>query len=391
MHVRRRGRCPEPGILARLALKKREVVDTRFFRCKSDIPRKVGLVVPPSAEMIPEVADLLTARGLPIEPASAPPYHFTFHYVDSPLPPEHLADGAVIDTGVYRFFVRDGVLAVFDQPFSSINEFAWAFSTTTQTDVVAALRIGEVLDVAFDTLFEQAEHVARFHFPSGLPDSGYGEYGFHAQVDGLSGTGFRVVSSFERGSKLTTSRLPFFMGFRVFGRRANEDGRPLWREMLGQAVREALLQRWAQAILFSAFALESVIDGLLLARLDRAGLGRDYADHVLRVGEKRAELVGLNYLTQRLPTTKSVHKEYEALNAAVFTPRNKLAHGLRSASEMAEADAQAAIREVVRFVWDWDPSHRHLLLPEVPNHDITTLIDPRLTSDVASEAPLHRQ
>lgn len=361
-------------------------MDSRFFRCKSELPQKVGLVIPPSAEMRPELAASLKAMGRPIEPASEPPRSFTFHYVDSPLPPVYLDDGAIVDTGIYRFLVRDGVLAVFDQPFSQINEFAWAFSTTIQTDVVAALKIGETLDVTLDAPLGSAEHVVRFHFPSGVAGSAYGEYGFRAQVDGLSAVGFQVVSSFESSSKTTKSRLPFFMGFRIFGRRIGADGRPLWREMLGQAVHEGLQQRWAQAILFSAFALESFMDSLLLARLDLTGMGRDYADHVLRVGEKKAELVGLNFVLQRLSSKSAVHREYETLNAAVFSPRNKMAHGQRRASEMTETDARAAIREVVRFIWDWDPTQRHLLLPEVPNHDIETLVDAKLRSDAVSEA-----
>lgn len=374
-----------PSILPRLILRGVDV-DRRFFRCKSELPQKVGLVVPSSAKMRPELAASLKAMGIPIEPASEPPRRFTFHYVDSPFPPQYLEDAANIDTGVYRFLVRDGVLAVFDQPFSQINEFAWAFSTTTQTDVVAALKIGETMEVKFDTPLGAAENVVRFHFSCGVADSGYGEYGFRAQVDGLSAEGFQVVSSFEPGSKTTGSRLPFFMGFRIFGRRISADGRPLWREMLGQAVHEGLHQRWAQAILFSAFALESFIDSLLLARLQLTGLGGDYADHVLRVGEKKAELVGLNFILQRHASKSAVYKEYEALNAAVFSPRNSMAHGQRRASEMTETDARAAIREVVRFVWDWDPAQRYLLLPEVPAHDISKLIDTNLTNDAVSVA-----
>ncbi|OAK60173.1 hypothetical protein A3K87_23915 [Variovorax paradoxus] len=278
------------------------------------------------------------------------------------------------------------MLAVFDQPFSQINEFAWAFSTTTQIDVVAALKIGETLQVKFDEPLGTAEHVLRFHFPSGIADSGYGEYGFSAQVDCLAATGFQVISSFEPGSKTTESRLPFFMGFRIFGRRLGADGRPLWREMLGQAVQEGLRQRWAQAILFAAFALESFMDSLLFSRLNLTGMGTDYTDHVLRVGEKKAELAGLNVVLKRNLSKNAVNREYETLNTAVFSPRNKMAHGHRRVSETTEAEALAAIREVVRFVWDWDPTQRHLLLPEVPYHDMSILIDKELTDDAASMA-----
>lgn len=359
-------------------------VDTRFFRCRSHLPRKVGLVIPPNAVMRANVAETMRQRGLPIEPPTVLPHKFSFHYLDQPFPRELLEDGATVDTGVYEFLVRDGVLAVFEQPFSSINEFCWSFSTTAQIDVLAALRVGETLDVEFDQQLLVAEHVIKSSFPCGQPDTDYGTYAFHAQVDNLSGLGFRIVSSFEPSSRQTSSRLPFFMGFRVFGRKQLDFELPLWREALGQAVREALLERWEHAVLFSAFALESFIDGQLAEHLSHAGLGEEYSEHVLRVTERKFELHALNTVSKRL-SPRAVNREYNQLNRAVFTPRNKLAHGVRRASEFTEAVAVEAIRSVVRFMWDSNRTQRHLLLPEVPVHDVTMLIDEELRAACVSE------
>lgn len=358
-------------------------VDKTFFRCRTDVPCKVGLVIPKEAVMHSNLADQMSKLGLQNVPPTQPPTSFSFHYLDFPLLPEQLKDDATLDNGVYQFSIRDGVLAVFEQPFSAINEFCWAFSTTAQIDVLAALRVGETLRVEFDEKFDATEHVAKYHFPPGIPESGYGSYAFGTQV-GLQHSGLTIVSSYEPRSPRTSSRLPFFMGFRVFGRRESEVDLPLWRDLLGRAIREALQQRWSHAVLFSAFALESFIDDKLAKQLAKAGLGQEYTYHALQVAERKKELHGLNNISNRL-SKKEVNKEYEELNQAVFSPRNKLAHGNRRATDFAEPDAAKAIKAVIRYMWDSDESQRHFLIPKVPVGSTEHLIDKELLDACVAE------
>lgn len=358
--------------------------DNQFFRCRSNLPRQVGIVIPPNATMKSDVRQRLESQNFPIQAATEPPHRFSFHYLNFPLDPNLLEDEAVIDNGIYEFSVKDSVLAVFKQNFYEANEFCWAFSTPTQTDVVAALSIGETIDIALDPELKFANHIIKYHFPSGVPDSGYGEYAFHVQIDGLSGDGFRIVSAYEPDSNKTNSRLPFFMGFRVFGVAKDDCDFPVWRDSLGRAVREALYQRWEYALLFSAFALESFIDNQLSERLIGARMGEKYTEHVLRIGERKYELYALNELTRSL-SDRDVNKQCETINKKVFTPRNRLAHGLTRSEVITEEIAADAIRTVVKFVWDNDKTQRHLLLSVMPTHNIASLIDNDLLNACLSE------
>jgi hypothetical protein len=341
-------------------------------------------VIPPNAVMKPALRAQLTMQGIPITPPTSPPHKFTFDYLDLPLAPDLLEDGATVDNGIYEFSLRDAVLAVFVQPFYTNNEFCWAFSTTTQTDVVAAVRVGETLDIEFDCELASAKFVNRYHFPPGIAYSDNGNHAFHIQIDGLSGSGFRLVSAFEPHANKTTSRLPFFMGFRVFGTAKDDPELPVWREALGQAVLEALFERWEYALLFSAFALESFIDSQMTARLMSAGLGEEYTKHVLQIADKRYELHALNEPTGSL-SRGEINSQSENLNKKVFTPRNRLAHGKTRGRDITEEIAADAVRTVVQFVWDNDKTQRHLLLSETPTHDISSLIDDDLLSACARE------
>jgi len=294
--------------------------------------------------------------------------------VDAPLPPEKLIDGATLCNGVYEYTVRDAVLGVFEQPFFADLSLCLAFSNPPQIDVLAALRIGQTMDVLFNSKLDQAAHVTKFHFPSGVPSCGYGNYPFHVEIAGLNPNGFRIVSSFEPQGPSTDSRLPFFMGFRVFGRLEAQPQLPVWRDLLGQAVMEALLHRWDHALLFAAFAVEAHIDSSLGKTLISTGLGEEYRDHVLKVCDRSHELRALAQLNSK-HSRQAANKRYDALNKKVFTLRNRLAHGAIRSTSVTETMASEAIREVVHFIWDWDQSSRHLLLIEMAINDIASLID----------------
>lgn len=343
-------------------------IDTRFLRQRMTTPNKIGVVIPSSAVIKSEYANKTSRSGVGLGKSpkpTQPPHRFAFHFIDYPLDESLLDNGAIVDSGLHEFTVRDAVIGVFDMPALENNEFSWSFTATSQIEVLTALRVGETFDVDFEVELDEAYYATRYHFPSGVPDSGYGEYAFHLSVDGLDGLGFRVVSAYEPQSKRTSSRLPFFLGFRVFGRAENDEEYPVWRKLLGQAVRETLFQRWQYSLLYTAFSLESFIDKRLADKLAVSAVGDAYIEHLLRVGEKRYELHALNMPEGRL-SNKQVNKTYERLNEHVFTPRNRLAHGTGKGEDITAEVAVQAIKTTVEHVWDWgDKTARSLLLPRM--------------------------
>lgn len=194
----------------------------------------------------------------------------------------------------------------------------------------------------------------------------------------MDGLGFRVVSAFEPQSKRTSSRLPFFVGFRIFGSAEYDEEYPVWRELLGQAVRETLFQRWQYSLLYTAFSLESFIDERMADKLDASSLSDAYIEHILRVGQKSYELHALNSPERRL-SKNQVNKSYEKLNEHVFTPRNRLAHGKKKGTDITAEMAVQAIKSTVEFVWDWgDKASRSLLLPRMSVAGFEAMIDAEL-------------
>jgi hypothetical protein len=334
--------------------------------------------------MKPELVPRLQHLGLDTGPPSKPPNTFSFHYVEAPIETPLLEDGAMIDSGVYEFSVRDAVLAVFDLPVLQDNEFCWSFSSTHWVDVLAAVKVGEALDVVFDQPFGNAFHVAKYHFPSGVPDSGYGKYAVHLTIDSFRPEWFRVVSCFESQSERTDSRLPFFFGFRVYGRRATDPKYPIWRELLGDAIRQALYSRWQHALLYTAFALEAFIDQRLAERLRISGVADAYIDHVLQVADRRYELHALNDLGPNL-SKSGLRKSSDRLNSDVFTPRNQIAHAKTLDGGTPERFVRA-LKTTVAFIWDWDATARGLLVPALPVNSVETMIDEQLLVDCQSES-----
>lgn len=365
-------------------------IDPRFLRQRITTPNRIGLVIPDNATMKPELEERFNAAKeyfsnlSGIDPGEPTGISYSYHYIDYPPDEALFADGATIDTGIYEFTVRDAIIGVFDQPAFEGNDFYWSFPTTSQVDVLAALRIGETFDVDFEEELEEAYHVVRYHFPSGVPDSGYGEYAVHLGIDPLSRQGFRVVSAYEPQSKRTNSRLPFFFGFRVFGKSKEDQGYPVWRELLGQAVREILFGRWHYSLLYTAFSLESFIDKRLADMLDKSGVGDVYIEHALRVGEKESELHALNAPENRFSKSK-VQSTYKKLNKHIFKHRNNLAHGRVPGTDITEEIAVQAIRTAVEFVWDWDRSARPLLLVQMSPGSFEAMIDDELIKSCQDE------
>lgn len=359
--------------------------NTIFVRQAILTYERIGMVIPSHAQMLPEVKQAISAciPEFELPPPSDPPKSFSFHYVEAPIDPGLLANGVSIDNKIYSFTVRDAILGVFDLQSFRDDEFSWSFSSTSQLAVLATIKIGETLDINFDKSFEQVFHVTRYHFPPEIPESGYGTFSIHLTIDSLTTKGFRIVSSYEPESPKTDSRLPFFFGFRIYGRFAEDLEFPIWRELLAQAVRQVLFGRWDLGLLFTAFAVESFIDSLLSARLAIAGLGEDYSEHVLRVGERQYELRALNEQGPRLSRSQ-VNKVYEKLNSSIFTPRNRLAHGKRAGADISAEDAVSAVKAAVEFIWDWNADSRQWLLARMKHIRFEDLIDDDLLRAVGA-------
>jgi hypothetical protein len=353
--------------------------DVEFVRQAIPTYEYIGMVIPPDAKMLPDIEQAISERipGFKPSPPTEPPTGFTFHYNEAPFDRSLLQDGAVTNNGIYEFEVRDAVLGVFDLPAFQDDEFSWSFSSTSQIAVIAAVKIGETIDVEFHTPFDRVFHVTKYHFPPGISHSGYGKYSIHLTSDALTRNGFRIVSSYEPNSPITDSRLPFFFGFRVYGRFRDDPEFPIWRELLAQAVRHILVGQWHSGLLSSAFAVESFVDSLVSSRLVACGLPDRYVSYLLRLGDRAEKLNLLNDSGIGFPKRR-VNRVIERLNQLVFAPRNQLAHGKTVGSEVSAEKALLAIKEVVTFMWDWSVGTRHWLLPRMKPIRFEDLVDDEL-------------
>lgn len=343
--------------------------------------------------MVPQTAepkDGLSAGVLSLiktlPPPTNPPHSFSFHYIDYPFKQGIFDDGHEMDNGIYKFKTKDAVLGTYDLQAWKDDEFCWSFATTDQTMVLAALKIGETFDVKFKKPFERVLHITRYHFPPGVPDSGYGKYAVHISNDAPMKDWFRITSAFEPDSDRTDSRLPFFFGFRVFGFR-KVDTRPIWRRFLSDAVIYAQQEYWGAGLMHVAFSLESFIDQCILNRLKPAKLPISYQEHILRVGDKREELRSL--LSESM-TKKLINRYYEKLNSAVFGLRNGIAHGRMASESITPEQYVNAIKIAVEFIWDNGKALRPLLVPITHHMDASNLIDQSLIKNCGSNENLTR-
>ena len=342
--------------------------DQDFIRQKVVSLNKVAIGIPPNASKSPQFRTFVReTTGL----TELPPTNFIPYYLDYPVHERQLDDRAMITTSTHGFLVRDAVVRVFDLLGWWNDEFCWSFSTTSQVTVLAAVKIGETIDVCFDQEFEQVFYVNMVNISSTVPNSGFGTYAVHVAIEHLSPQGFRVISSYEPHSHRTPSRLPFLFSFRVFGRMSGDPEFPVWRDLLAEATRQALMRQWHHALLYAAFSLESFIDRMLADKLTPTGVGEDYINHILRVGEKRFELLALN--SNRL-SRSAVNKLSDELNANIFSPRNKLAHGKMVGRDVTKEIAVQAVRTAVEFIWDWSREARPWLLDRV-HYDTKPLLD----------------
>jgi hypothetical protein len=323
--------------------------------------------------------------SLVIPQACQPPSRFSFHYIPQDNIDRLLEDDAEIDTGFLTLKVSDGVLGLFETVSMSHNEFGWSFASSRVVDVLAAIRVGETLDIELERPFGEIYKITRSHFPPGIPDSGYGLFRVHICEDAVTPAGFRIVSSFEEGQVPTRSRLPFFFGFRVFGTDPNSASEPVWRTFLRLSILYCQDARWHLSVLHSAFCIESFIDALLKNKI-LLGVAESYIEHILRVGDKRNEFNAINeMLLKRKLTGKQVNRLYEDVNSRIFKKRNGLAHGGTLSQSITQADALDAIRCAVSLIWNFDPSSRSRLLIVTGSSGPQSMIDAELIDRCLNE------
>ncbi|HLA37687.1 MAG TPA: hypothetical protein VJZ02_04385 [Candidatus Brocadiales bacterium] len=344
--------------------------EEEFTRQAIPTVKGVGLVIPENCRVKDSLSETTKTVVKAIGQPTALPHKVSFHYIDYPVDDSILEDKVLIDNGIYEFYVKDAIVQTFDLQTFSNDEFCWSFATTDQLIVLAALNVGNSFDVKFNSPFKQVSHILKYHFPSGVENSGYGEYPIHVTVDSIRPDGFRVVSCYEPGSARAQSRLAFFFGFRIFGFRQGQDDIPLWRQFLSEAVIHALHERWGIALICTAFGLESFIDQMLINALSPSELSQDYIDHILRVGEKRYEFHALFKKRK-----DNINKYYEEVNALVFKARNDIAHGKKNINTVTQNECITSVKTMVSFIWDCDKKSRKYLLSVLHMQSPESLID----------------
>ena len=303
----------------------------------------------------------------------------SFHHISGPLDSDFLKDGKLITDGVRDFSVRNAVLNVFQLSDYSKDELSMSFVSQSQTDILVALKIGEVFYVELEDEYEEIFVMKRYCFPSGIRNSGYGEYTFLFSEEQVNGKMIIITSSYRGESKRTDSRLPFFIGLKLFGRKAKDRRFPVWRSLLGQAVLEKLQKKWSYCLLHLAFSLESYIDSKLHKYFRDQHINKKAIEHIIRVTDKRHKLLILNGTLLYGQTEKEVNKLSELLNNFIFTIRNKLAHGRALPQEVTFEVVAKAMNITTQFIWDWgNIEDRELLLTYSRGVDPSTLIDKRL-------------
>jgi hypothetical protein len=359
---------------------------SRFTRQVIPKLRKGGLVIPSNATPLGSLPPKV-ARIAGTSPPTTPPTSFSFHYVDYPFIKDLFDDGKIINNGIYEFTVKDAVMGVYDLQAFENDEFCWSFATTDQTIILAALKIGETFDVKIKRPYKRILHISRYHFPPGVPDSGYGRFPIHITTDTPRNEWFRITTSYEPESQRTESRLPFFFGFRLFGFR-RQDKRPMWRKFLSDAVIFAQNGDWGTGLMHVAFSLESFIDMLLIRAYKPSKFPDIYEDHLLRVGERREELHALwHYKLGK----KEINKLYDVLNKNIFTPRNNIAHGRKNSEDINSNEYVQSIKTAIEFIWDLDRSSRKYLVPVMHLHDPSSLINQSLIKNCGSDAILTKR
>lgn len=354
--------------------------EPRFTRQAIPKIKKGCLVVPDSAQPCPTLPDKVSKFVSNSPPPTNVPHSFRFHYIDHPFEKDVFENNFKLSDGIYEFSFKEALLGVYDLQSFQNNEFCWSFATTDQTVVLAALKVGEKFDVKLKKPFKKILKILKINFHLGHPYCRFGQSPIHVSIEQTHTDWFRIISAYEPGQKKGNSSNRFVSAFRIFGFR-RKSRLPVWRKFLSDATLYAQTKDWGTALIHVAFALESFIDTRLLHKLKRSDLGDKYQDHLLRIGEKRAEFHSLMHKER---SEKDINRLSDKINKTVFSLRNKIAHGYQTRESISSDQYVSAIKTTVEFMWDLDKNSRPHLLPIMYFKEPDDLIDQNFTKNCST-------
>lgn len=326
------------------------------------------------AELFYRQKELTELKAMLVVPQMSDyPTQFSFHYV-AECDIEGVIEKGVVDNGICKFSIKDGVLGLFHTLYIGSSDYIRAFSSDKFIDIAAAIRIGEKLPIVFESEFKKVLGISKSMFPvKEYSKSYYGKLRYYVDESYINNSGFHVISSYEEpfdDTNKTNKRL--FMGFRVYGMSTNNS--PVWRNTLSIAMQYFQNAEWHLSLLHTAIATESFLDitfGDLLGDIDD-GL----KEHIIRVSEKKVKLHTINekYLNEHF-SKSNVNKTYNELNELIFKIRNKVAHGKVHYSEVTKDEAFQAILKSIDFIWDYGIDSRKNLVTFYPMNSVEFMID----------------
>ena len=292
-----------------------------------------------------------------------------YRFGGTPIGEAHrlMADGAILSChsvrgGQHTYAVRDGVLLALERSGNRGDEMLWGFVATAERQGLVDIRIGNTAEVIFSEPFDEVLAVTLSTLPFRTPRPDYGKYAVEWGVINLRPTGFSLVSSY-RSQSLRTEDRAFLVGWRAFGRMPSDPRPPIWREMLANAHRHLLEQRWHLALLETAFALESFIDSTATNELTSRNVPTSFIHEALREDDFRVTLRAVKEMRQYPDLSgKAIDRLAGELKEEVFGPRNGVAHGSSPLHSITEAVARRGLSKVQRVIWDWAPELRMSLL-----------------------------
>ncbi|QDT36215.1 hypothetical protein [Stratiformator vulcanicus] len=356
--------------------------------------RRVELLVPRNAhprDDLPKAISRLELQAQIKNENSFRPF-----YPKSQLTARELSGDETLSDGIYSFTLRDAVVETYEVRSLSLPGFEDHYIASCQRNVLAAIKVGEPLDIIFDDPLESPTSIQKHHFPARNPnapnarvrESGYGQFPIRIEALSLSDRGFSIISCFEDHYRTTTSRLPFFFGFAVAGTSTTEAQWPMWRTLLKRAMHEASRQRYAMAVLHATFAVESFIDETISQLLEVASLTEKFCEEIIVSTRLIAKIGQLINSVDRHYSQNQISRVQRKLQNHLFSPRNRIAHGRIDPHQISQSMATQAVKTAVEFVWDWSGEDgRRLLIPWSFETNFAAMIDAQLINACTAEEP----
>lgn len=303
--------------------------------------------------------------------------NFRSYGYSDPISDTDLQNNEKIKLNSHEFDLIDSMPTLAEELVNPDSHACYEFASPNQMLVLAAVKIGETLDVKLQVQFDKVNHMQKYSIPPGIPDSGYGQYPVHICSELTDKKDLRIVSSFEENTTHTTSRLPFFYVFRIYGQIA-PNSIPPWRQLLSDSVIYAHKNDWGMGLLFLAIAFEEFLNSSLILRLENSGFDEAYINESLN----KLNIYGkFHSVYSKVDNKKQVNRYYDTINKLLFQKRNKIAHAKSSTSTFERDEYLSALKECLTFIYQFSPNSRNLLFPVHYSEDMNDLIDEQLIND----------